>query len=61
LQPPRSGSSGIGPAKATVDQCVGELLLSVDELEPVRLELVVARVARVQCLSLRDEHSDGFV
>jgi hypothetical protein len=40
---------------------VGELLLSVDELEPVRLELVVARVARVQCLSLRDEHSDGFV
>jgi hypothetical protein len=61
LQPPRSGSSGIGPVKATLDQRVGEVLLAVDEFEPVRLELVMARVARVQYLSLRDEHSDCFL
>jgi hypothetical protein len=61
LQPPRSGSSGIGPAKATVDQCVGELLLSVDELEPVRLELVRARPVRAQRLSRRHEHEECFL
>ena len=32
-------------AKVTVDQRMGELLLPARELEPVRLELVAARVA----------------
>jgi hypothetical protein len=61
LQPPVSGKSLISGAKVTVDQCVGELLLSADELEPVRLELVGARVVRVQRLSRRDEHEDCFL
>jgi hypothetical protein len=50
--------SVISGAKATVDQRAGELLLSADELEPVRLELVAACVLRMQRLSRRDEHAD---
>jgi hypothetical protein len=61
LQPPVSGSSVIAPAKVTVDQCVGELLLPTDELESVRFELVGARVVRVQRLSGRDEHEECFL
>jgi len=61
LQPPVSGKSVISGAKATIDQRAGELLLSADELEPVRLELVAARVVRVQRLSRRDEHADYFL
>jgi hypothetical protein len=47
--------------KVTVDQCVGELLLSADEFEPVRLELAAARVVRVQSLPRRHEHEEYFL
>jgi hypothetical protein len=47
--------------KVTVDQRMGELLLPADELEPVRLELVPARLVHVQRLSRRDEHEECFL
>jgi hypothetical protein len=44
----------IGAANLTVDQRMRELLLLARELEPVRLELVIARVALPQRLPLCD-------
>jgi len=48
------GGVAFGAGKVTVDQREGELPLPACELEPVRLELVAARVALVQRLSLDD-------
>ena len=61
LHPPVSGISVISGVKATIDQRMGELLLPADELDPVRFELVAARVVRVQRLSRRDEHANYFL
>jgi hypothetical protein len=43
------------------DQRTRELLLPAHELEPVRLELVVSRVARVQRLPLCNEHAESVL
>ena len=68
LEPDRPTVAATGQRRVTqlwgggkVDQCVRELLLSADELEPVRLELVGARVVRMQRLSHRHEHEDCFL
>src|SRR4029450_3233482 len=45
-------------AVVAVDQRTGELLLQVDELKPVRLELVATRLPLVQGLALYDELTD---
>jgi hypothetical protein len=48
-------------ANVMVDQRLRELLLLARELEPIRLELVTARVALLQSLPLCDEHADRFL
>ncbi len=50
-----SGGVSFEMAVVVVDQRTGELLLQVDELKPVRFELVATRLSLVQGLALYDE------
>jgi hypothetical protein len=45
-------------AVVAVDQRTGNLLLQLDELKPVRLELVATRLSVMQGLALYDELAD---